>query len=303
MNVSVRFLVSEEPPLCVDVPAGGFIGRSPFATLHLDDPRVSEAHALVSLRHGSLYLLALRRRFAVDGRPADELRLAEGQLIELAPELTLEVSELALPQHVPMLETPDGGRQLLPATAFFHGDPPRVSASWVPEAHAVLWHSPTGLRLRVRGAPDAVLPLDGEAPSVLRIGRHEYRVRLTPLSAIVGQTTLPPDPLVMQVDGDHVVVHSGARSATFDGVGARLLIELDAAPGPCAWPALAQAVWPSEHDWGNLRRRLDVTLSRVRKKLRDAGLPTDFVRTEGNGSFSLAARSSPAEPVPEPSHR
>src|SRR5690606_9907840 len=87
MNVSVRFLVSEEPPLCVDVPAGGFIGRSPFATLHLDDPRVSEAHALVSLRHGSLYLLALRRRFAVDGRPADELRLAEGQLIELAPEL------------------------------------------------------------------------------------------------------------------------------------------------------------------------------------------------------------------------
>ncbi len=43
-----------------DVPPGGLIGRLPGAALRLDDPLVSEAHALVSLRGRKLKLLALR---------------------------------------------------------------------------------------------------------------------------------------------------------------------------------------------------------------------------------------------------
>ena len=44
--------------------------------LHVDDARVSEAHALVSLRGRELQLLALRGRFAVDSTPRSHSRRA-----------------------------------------------------------------------------------------------------------------------------------------------------------------------------------------------------------------------------------
>ena len=44
---------------------GDLIGRMHTAALHLDDGRVSEAHAMVSLRDGSLRLLSLRGGFSV----------------------------------------------------------------------------------------------------------------------------------------------------------------------------------------------------------------------------------------------
>ncbi len=53
-----------------DVPHGGIVGRLGIASLPLHDPRISEAHALVSLRGGVLRLLALRGRFAVGNRSA-----------------------------------------------------------------------------------------------------------------------------------------------------------------------------------------------------------------------------------------
>lgn len=44
----------------VDRAPGDLIGRLPGAALQIADPRVSEAHAMVSLRAGELVLLALR---------------------------------------------------------------------------------------------------------------------------------------------------------------------------------------------------------------------------------------------------
>lgn len=49
---------------------GDLIGRLWSAALCLSDPRVSEAHAMVSLREGQLRLLALRGLFAIDGKPS-----------------------------------------------------------------------------------------------------------------------------------------------------------------------------------------------------------------------------------------
>ena len=46
---------------------GDLIGRSPTAALHIDDPRISEAHSMVSLRGSQLKLLALRGRHSVYG--------------------------------------------------------------------------------------------------------------------------------------------------------------------------------------------------------------------------------------------
>ena len=68
---------------------GDLVGRLSGASLQIDDGRVSEAHAMVSLRGRELKLLGLRGVFAVDGKPTDEVVLAEELAIELAPGVDL----------------------------------------------------------------------------------------------------------------------------------------------------------------------------------------------------------------------
>ena len=80
-----------------DLHPGDFVGRSSSAALYIDDARISEAHALVSLRGRELRFLQLRGRFALDGQQLGELTLREGLLIELAQGLTLEVLRVQLP--------------------------------------------------------------------------------------------------------------------------------------------------------------------------------------------------------------
>lgn len=57
--------------------------------------------------------------------------------------------------------------------------------------------------------------------------------------------------------------------------------------GPVPWEVLAQELWGDEDDRHLLRRKLDVNLSRLRKKLRDAGIRSDLVRADGFGHFEL----------------
>lgn len=70
---------------------GALIGRLWSAELHVNDARVSEAHAMVSLRGRDVRLLALRGRFQVDGRWLSDVVLAPGMVIGLAKGLELEV--------------------------------------------------------------------------------------------------------------------------------------------------------------------------------------------------------------------
>ena len=70
---------------------GDIIGRTWTAALRLDDPGVSEAHALVSLRGETLKLLALRGRFLVDGQPSVDVDLAPGQHLRISQETELVV--------------------------------------------------------------------------------------------------------------------------------------------------------------------------------------------------------------------
>jgi pSer/pThr/pTyr-binding forkhead associated (FHA) protein len=53
----------------VDLGPGDIIGRLETATLRINEPQLSEAHALVSLRGEQLVLLALRGVVSVGGRP------------------------------------------------------------------------------------------------------------------------------------------------------------------------------------------------------------------------------------------
>ena len=64
---------------------GDLVGRIWSAALRLDDPGVSEAHALVSLRGEELWLLGLRGRFLVEGQPRTEVAMAPGMRVRLSP--------------------------------------------------------------------------------------------------------------------------------------------------------------------------------------------------------------------------
>jgi len=78
----------------------------------------------------------------------------------------------------------------------------------------------------------------------------------------------------------------GLPALTFSGLPAKLLSELAAVGAPVAWESVARELWRDE-DRGQLRRRFDVVLSRLRRKLRAARLRADLVRADGAGNFEL----------------
>ena len=93
---------------------GDVVGRLATAALRLDDPRVSEAHALVSLRGSDLKLLALRGILAVDRKQRTEVTLDPGVKVALARDLVLEVIEVCIPAKVLTVSLPG-----LPAQPLF----------------------------------------------------------------------------------------------------------------------------------------------------------------------------------------
>ena len=66
-----------------------------------------------------------------------------------------------------------------------------------------------------------------------------------------------------------------------------MISELVTVGGPIGWQALASELWPEEDEPSILRSRLDVTLSRLRRKLREARLRPDLVGTDGVGKVEL----------------
>ncbi len=102
---------------------GDFIGRLWTAALVIDDPRISEAHALVSLRGAALRLLALRGRFLVDGASSTDVRLHAGLLVTLAEGVVLEVVRVFIPRTVLALQGPGMPAQLLQGVVSIVAEP------------------------------------------------------------------------------------------------------------------------------------------------------------------------------------
>ena len=71
----------------VEVGSGDLIGRTSSAAAVIDDPRVAEAHAFVSPRHGALHLLSLRRLLVAGGKPMNHVVLRRGLVVVIADEL------------------------------------------------------------------------------------------------------------------------------------------------------------------------------------------------------------------------
>lgn len=265
---------------------GDFIGRVWTAALVLDDPRVSEGHAMVSLRGGELWMLALRRRIAVDGRSVGEVRLAPGQRLALADGLELRVESVELPDTVLAVEAEGLPPVALAAVASLRGVPrPSVAGRYEPDAPCVVWTTGEGWQRRVEGVTHALAP--GDTWTV-----EGVRFRALALALVGGGATRltggvdPPLRLVVAFDTAQVQ-RGDDPPVLLAGQPARVLSELVALGGPTGWEVVAGELWPDETDEHLLRKKWDVVLGRLRSRLREARIRADLVRAVGTGHVEL----------------
>jgi hypothetical protein len=293
MRIAVRFKLPSGDE--VELEPGDLVGRMPRCDLRIEDPRVSEAHALVSLRGTTLKLLALRGRISVGGKPVTEVALAADQRILLGGFYPLIVTSLSVPDAVLALVIAD---QVIPVTGVIalkqtdSGLEHKVGFD--PNADFIAWAADNGLRVRLHHttSPDdglevVLLPgetatLDGRevGATLVDATTHERSATVQPGRFDVGLH------LVGHYDTVHIQPHEGA-AIVLDGFPARLITELAELDTPVAWEAIARKLWPDTSDLNVLRQRWDQTTSRVRKRLRDGRVRTDLVRSNRGGLVEL----------------
>lgn len=267
---------------------GDFVGRLRTAALYLPDPRVSEAHALVSLRGVDLKLLALRGVFAISGRRRVEVVLEPGLRLELAEGVFLDVVQVELPESVLGLEGPGLARQVLPGACSLSLDPrPVLQAGYVGSSLARIWSDAEGWWVaRVDTEPEPF-----GVGSVLEVGGLPFAAVAIPLRQAGSATTRQGGlARALSIAAHFHTVHihpEGLPPVVLNGVPARLVSELVALGGPTSWQVVAELVWPAALDRDQLRRRLDLALFRLRAKLREGGVRPDLVRPDGGGRLEL----------------
>lgn len=276
---------------------GEIIGRLRSAALCISDARVSEAHAMVSLRGRELMLLALRGRLAVEGKQLSKVALREGLHVQLAPDFGVRVDELVLPEAVTAIEGEGLPRQQLTTVASLFVRPrPRLVSRYDGLAAAWLWSTGEAWTLRVAGEQARELD-EGEA---FVVEGREFRTVAVELGRAGMSSTRVRGglgaPLTIEAHYDTVsILREGEAVEVIGGVGARLLSELVALDGPAHWSLVARELWPKAEDDIALRKRWDVTMLRLRRRLVAVGLRSDLVSGDGHGQVSL--RLGPGDKV------
>ena len=270
-----------------DLSHGDIIGRLWSAAMHIDDARVSEAHAMVSLRGRELRLLALRGLFALDSQPINSLTLQPGQRIALARGVEIVVLDVVLPDVVLAVEGDDLPRQVLSGVCSLLPAPQPQLLPGYREGGAILWSTGDRWRLQLPDEP----PQDLDIGDTWTLGGRRFRAVSVNL-AVAGQDATRAqgsvrEPLRIVTFYDTVHIHrDGQPVFLLSGIAARLISALAAVEVPISWEAVAQEVW-GDQDRNDLRRRWDVAVARLRKKLQLAGIRPDLIRADGCGNFEL----------------
>lgn len=270
----------------VDVGHGDLLGRVRTAQVVFEDPRVSEAHALVSLRRGELVLLSLRRMVTVRGRALSETPLVAGMTVDLAEGVSFVVEEVQNPSRVLAVEAPGIGVQTLPSVASVTmGPPPSMVARFDPAAPLHLWWDGERFLARVAGAAARAVG-DGDALSISGLSLRFTLVDAPGNDSTVGGAAQTSLRVVAWFDT--VEVHrAGHDPLTLGGVTARLLSELVALEAPAQWHTVAREVWSDGCAPDELRHRWDVALTRLRARMKEARVRPDLVRSTGAGFVQL----------------
>jgi len=257
---------------------GDVVGRLVGAAVHLNDPRISEMHAYVSLRGARLVLIALRGPLAVDGIGATEVALEPGVEVALGAERTLVVARVDVPERVLGVQVDEGPEQpILGDVASLRADG-TVEGGFDPDAAVRLWSTGQGWFVDDGPEPRA-LPHD----ETLQVGSHRVRlaevsVRAAAASPTQGRATWPPLHLVTSFDAVSLT-HLGAEPVLISGLPARLLSELVAMGGTARWDTVASELWSDAPEASVLRTRWDKTLAALRRHLRRGDIRPSLVQT------------------------
>ncbi len=287
LMIAPRAIVRSPDDSEVALGPGALIGRLARADLLLDDPRVSEAHALVSLRRGELVLLALRGGLWLAGKKVTRVALRSGQEIELVPGYGITVVHVELADVVLGLSVADAAAEPLLA-ALYSLDREGLHPRYEPQMPAHLWVSGTGWRLGIRD----------QEPRNLAVGdRFEvdgvvYRAEPVKLSGAGAQATVQEGAslggITVRSRFETVQLHrEDGVSVLLSGIPARILVELGQYDAPVGWELVATTLWPETDDRFGLRRKWDRSLGVLRGKLRQAGLRADLIRPDGCGNVEL----------------
>lgn len=274
----------------VELCPGDLIGRLASAALRVDNARVSEAHALVSLRGKHLKLLALRGVLAVDGRRVSDVTLVPGLRVELARGFALQVIEVEVPSEVLAVCLPGLPPQQLVAAVYslVTRPVPGLVPVFDEAAPAHLWSTGEHWRLQVGDGESVMLtpglrvevdgvPIEAEAVPVQSVALSDTR-----------QAGKLHKPIRLVAQFDTVHIHrEGEPTVSLGGLGARIVSELVAIDGPVDWEVVAQQIWREEPDRTTLRHKWDVSVSRLRRKLREGGLRPDLLHADGSGKFEI----------------
>tara|TARA_R110002096_G_scaffold401386_4_gene598247 strand:+ start:11380 stop:12279 length:900 start_codon:yes stop_codon:yes gene_type:complete len=281
-------LVLESTGEAFEVGPGEIIGRSDSAALCVRDPRISEAHAMVSLRGQSLMLLPLRGRLWKGEKIASEIPLEAGLTIELAPELKLRCEEVSLSSTLLGISVPGLPSLCLTSTlSLLASSPPKVVRGYVANADAVFWtvgpiwylSHPSGEQQRI------------SLGDVITI--KDLQVEVVPIAvdaASKAKTQHARRALTLLLCGEAVQVdRPGGASVLIGGIPGRILAALLRAGRPLHWQSISAEVWEGELATElALRKRFDVSLARLRTRLAPlCGKNESLVVLDGAGTVAL----------------
>lgn len=286
-GVRARVIIKLPDGSVVELGPGSIIGRMRRCELFIDDGRLSEAHALVSLRGGALVLLPLRGRLSLRDQAVSSLELESGQRIELAPGVVLEVLEVVLPDELLALRWgPLPEQVLLGTTSLVVSPSPGFRPGWVPDAAAWAWSDGSGFRLQVGGLrPGPLLPGDRA-----EIGGFHLEALARPLALASSAETFGVSPGPLKVVAHVQTVHlfrDGQPVVVLDGAPAQCISELVSFRGPVSWEVCARELWGAAVDTTLLRGRWDAMLLRLRRRLRSVRVRDDLVRCDRQGFVEL----------------
>lgn len=272
---------------------GDMIGRLATAALQMDDARISEAHAMVSLRGHDLKLLALRGLFAVDGKPLEELCLRPGLTFELARGIALSVEEVSLPSSLLAIVGDGLPQQILVGSCSLLVHPrPMLLPRYQGDADALLWDNGDKWRIRLANeetqdfVPGPKWLIRGVSFRAVSVALDRIGQNITEMEGSIHP------PLTIVANFDTVHIHAdGKPVVTLDGIAARIVSELIAVKGPASWELIAGQIWANEHDRTQLRRRWDISLARLRRKLKECRVRPDLIRAGGTGQVELLLAS------------
>jgi len=275
-------------------PPGSVIGRLSSATVRIDDPRVSEAHALVSLRGSNLKLLTLRGSLRINGVKQSDVLLETGQRIQLARGVEIQVVLVELPSSVLALsyEASDQSSGLvhLVRSVYSITDQPQLEVvpRFVQSAAAHVWNATDGWRIRIQGEASEKISA-GDRWQFDHSGIEAVSIDLPEAGIIetVVSDRLYTNLQILDREGTVHIHHEGQPSLVVNGKPAQIISELISMSALAPWYVVAGELWPNAEDEFVLRRNWDQTLIRLRRKLRDGGVRDNLVHADGTGNVEL----------------